>query len=56
MHFPLGPTLKLHVIEGEGGREGQASCLVYRLKQAVEFPQVLGSYSILSIHILGTKI
>ena len=34
------PTLKLHVVDGEGGGQ-QASFLV--AKQAVEFPQVLVS-------------
>ena len=35
----MGPTLKLHVIEGGGGE--QASCLV--AKQTVDSPQVLAS-------------
>ena len=33
----MGPTLKLHMMEGGGGK--QASCLV--AKQVMEYPQVL---------------
>ena len=34
----MGPTLKLHMMEGGGGGK-QASCLV--AKQVMEYPQVL---------------